>query len=560
MWRGSRTAFFAGALLLSPAVLANDTPNPLPLPGTMFLPETLAPVLRDALEHGSTSSGATRLMDLDALRRFYVSRDFQPAWIGVSHEQETRLVLDALVHADAEGLNPADYHLNDLRRLAAARTSSASADYELVLTDNFFHYARNVRSGRMPPNAIDGDIGLPANGFDPVAGLSQALSSKGLADFLAALPPPHVQYQALRQALAHYRAIEAQGGWPTIMDDGEIKLESADPRKARLRERLALEDPSLLPAHDDPKNVSLKEAVRRYQERNALEVDGRAGRQTIQALNVTVTARIAQIIANMERWRWMPRTLGTRYIAVNAADATLQVVADGKTVLSSRAIVGKPKSPSAIFAATVTGVTVNPYWNVPNPIARNEMLPKLRRNPNYLASQHIEILNGPDGDPYGTGINWRAVSRENFHYTLRQLPGADNALGFVKLEMPNLFNAYLHDTPSRNLFARSERHLSHGCLRVEQIQPLASFALTGDVAAGLEKLQAAIALGTTQQFSLDNKLPIFVLYWTAIANQDGTADFRADVYGRDARLLAALAGHPASGLSMNTTECSVPAG
>ena len=502
-----------------------------------------APLLRDALEHGRAPSGVA-LRQIDDLRRFYAARDFQPAWIGAG----SALVLATLSRTDEEGLDSADYRTRQL---------DGSVEEELRLSDTLFHYARDVYLGRVPSSTMADYARAP---FDFASALSRALASGTLADFLAYLPPANHEYRELKVSLAFYRALAAKHGWQVIPAEGSIKLDAHDPRIDALRRRLRIEDPLLSDARNDPGNKELEAAVRRYQERNALEVDGRAGRQTIEALNVPPAARVDQIIANMERWRWLPRTLGSRYIMVNSADATLMAVSDGNVVLNSHAIVGKRTTPTPMFSANAVAVTVNPFWNIPDPIARNEMLPKLRHNANYLASQHIEIVDGAAGDPYGTGIDWRSTSRTNFHYTLRQLPGADNALGYVKLEMPNRFNSYLHDTPSRSLFAKSDRHFSHGCMRVEQIRPLASFALTGDTAAGLEKLQNAIDSGETKQLPLDRPLPVYIVYWTAIASQDGTAGFRSDIYGRDARLLAALAGQSSRGLTMNTTECSAAAG
>jgi L,D-transpeptidase YcbB len=194
-------------------------------------------------------------------------------------------------------------------------------------------------------------------------------------------------------------------------------------------------------------------------------------------------------------------------------------------VLASRIVAGKASSPTPIFVTQVSAVTANPSWNIPPSIARNELWPKERAEPGYLASQHIMV----EGD------------------LLRQLPGDDNALGRIKLEMPNRFNSYLHDTPAKNLFAHDDRHFSHGCMRVQEIAALASYALTRDTEAAVDRLNEAVALGTTETMRLDTPLTVYVLYWTAIAHDDGTVDFRGDIYGRDDRLLAAVTGHGPEG-------------
>jgi murein L,D-transpeptidase YcbB/YkuD len=355
------------------------------------------------------------------------------------------------------------------------------------------------------------------------------LKDNRLAGFLAQLAPPHQAYRGLKKALAAYRELAARGEWPDIGNDLE-DWETNASQATLLRNRLALEDPVLTAESD------LRPAILRFQQHHGLAADGRVGPRTMQALSVPPSERAAQIAVNMERWRWVPSAFGPRYILVNAADATLVLIDIGKVVLTSRVIVGKPATPTAMFGASVTDVTVNPFWNIPASIVRNEILPKARRNPGYLADNHI-VSDGEGG--------------------YRQMPGADNALGRIKFEMPNRFSAYLHDTSAPALFARDERHLSHGCIRVQQIRALGSFALTGDPVAGLEKIDAAIESGETQRLALDAPLPVYVLYWTAIANGDGTVDFRPDVYGRDQELLAALAGrHLLGRVTMNyDTEC-----
>jgi L,D-transpeptidase YcbB len=237
----------------------------------------------------------------------------------------------------------------------------------------------------------------------------------------------------------------------------------------------------------------------------------------------------------------MPRSFERRYIEVNAAGMSLRYVEDGKEILSSRVIVGRPVSPTPIFRSAVNAVTANPPWNVPARIASREILPKLKQNPNYLASEDMILLNGPPGDPNGMSVNWRRYTAANFPYRIRQLPGEKNALGVLKLEMPNRFSVFLHDTPGKAAFERDTRALSHGCIRVQQIGALAELALGTDRQEAAQWIADAIASGKTQSLVLNEPLPVYVLYWTVIAEADGTVGFRHDLYGRDRRLIAALA-------------------
>jgi L,D-transpeptidase YcbB len=465
--------------------------------------------------------------DAGNVRTFYAQRAFAPAWSGSRAARRARVTaLNALARAAEHGLEPADYAV-----AAEGRGEAAETQYEMALTAAVLRFARDLRIGRLAPNTIDRDVGLPPQSFDAAAALNEALREHDVMGFFRDLAPPHPEYRRLMLALARYRVVTRQGGWkPTPVDARDY--DRSERVAAALWNRLAVEDATLSKMERTPEAID--PAIRRFQERNGLGADGRIGPKTLAALNTSPAARVQQIIANMERWRWMPRNFGSAHIEVNAADATLKVIDEGRAVLTSRIIAGKPSTRTPIFAATVIAVTVNPSWHVPPSIARNELWPKERAHPGYLALQNIVVEAG----------------------ALRQLPGEGNALGRVKLEMPNRFNSYLHDTPARTLFIRDDRHFSHGCMRVQEILPLASYALTRDAASALERLNAAVAAGTTLRIPLDRPLSVFVLYWTAIAHDDGTVDFRHDVYGRDGRLLAALSGQRSIGrMAQAQTEC-----
>jgi len=524
------------ALLSGMAKKPPEAPPPVPAKPAITT-EAIAALIKQDLEKPPVNG-----FDLGALARFYGARNDAPAW---TDKAKADAALAALAQSGDDGLDPETYHAD---ALAAAHrdTPQAIAQYDLVLTDGFLKYARDMRLGAISPYSVEGDIALPERSFDPVAALAAALASNALPQFISSLAPPHAEYAGLKKAYIHYRAIAARGGWQEIPASAKFTQGEDLPL---LRARLGFEESV---------GNDLAAALKEYQTRNGLDASGMLDSATLASLNVPASARAGQIMLNMERWRWMP-PFAARYIEVNTADATLKVFDNGKLALISRIIAGKRASPTPIFFAQVEQVTVNPPWNVPNNIARHEMLPKLRRNPDYLSSQHIVILNGPANDPYGTTINWGSISAAKFPYDFRQLPGDDNALGYLKLEMPNRFDSYLHDTPTRNLFARADRHLSHGCMRVQEILPLASYALTGDVNAGLTQIKSLIDAHETKHIALDKKLPVYVLYWTAIADADGNAGFRPDVYGRDAELLAALsAPHVPGKVSMTAleTECS----
>jgi murein L,D-transpeptidase YcbB/YkuD len=258
-------------------------------------------------------------------------------------------------------------------------------------------------------------------------------------------------------------------------------------------------------------------------------------------LNVPAAQRIAQITANMERWRWMPRQLERRYVAVNVPDQSLAFIRDGRAVLTSRVIVGRRQTPTPILRTSIETIVANPPWNIPGDIAARTLLPELRKNPNYLRTRNMVVVNAPDNDPQGRQIDWRSVRAEAFPYQIQQSPGPNSALGVLMLDSPNDFDVYLHDTPGKNAFRQTAREISNGCVRVEQILALASLALTDNENEGSEILDTAIASRETERLSLAEPLPVYMLYWTAVVDADGTVGFRPDRYGRDRPLIAALA-------------------
>jgi len=425
------------------------------------------------------------LRDSSEVRRFYESRNFAPAWASAG---EVRTAIAILQGSDADGLNPEAYHVDAVADHGELSSRENSAEFDIQLTDAMLAYIHDMRGGRVSPNEVGFDVGLPPMAFDASAVLSHTLANHALSTLPSAVAPPHAEYARLKNALAQYRDTAISGTrQPVAMQGGP------------------------------PGSI----ALRRTRTKDAV---------------VSPSARADQIVANMERWRWLPRPFEDTYVEVNTADATLKVVHNGQIVLASRLVTGKRSTPTPIFKALIKGVTINPSWNIPDSIARNEIWPKERRHPGYLASHHMVA------DRTGGG--------------LRQLPGPGNSLGQIKLEMPNRFDAYLHDTPAKALFAKEDRHFSHGCMRVEQIQPLASFVLSGDTAAALDEIRAAMTTNATQRFSVDRPIPVYVLYWTVIADNNGSLQFLPDVYGRDTKVLAALRGQRPFGRVALITECT----
>ena len=287
----------------------------------------------------------------------------------------------------------------------------------------------------------------------------------------------------------------------------------------------------------------MEDGVRRFQARHGLKVDGIVGSKTRFALNVPVEDRIRQIRLNMERWRWLPQELGNCHLTVNTADFKLSVVENEQTIKSIRAIVGKIKRPTPVFSQKITYLELNPYWNIPHSIALNDILPRIKKDPIYLADNKIRVFQNWKEDARKLNpesINWDAITKKNFVYKLRQDPANSNALGRIKFVFPNEFSIYLHDTPAHNLFKMKRRTFSSGCIRIEKPVELAAYLLQNNSKWNLEKLVAAVNCKKNKIILLSDPIKIYILYWTAWVDKNGIINFRDDIYGRDRRLDIAL--------------------
>lgn len=475
------------------------------------------------------------------VRRFYEQRAFRPIW--VNHDGvvvEAAELLQTLKRAEAEGLAVEDYPVATIERrlLGVIDGPLPLANLDLLLTDAFLYYSRNVRSGRFGPWRAGDDWLLPYTPFDGSALLTQALTDCTMSQALAALPPPHTGYRRLRTALQQYRALAAQGGWPVLAAGETLRLDSDGPRVEALRERLRLSGdlPPGTVARPALFDVALQEAVLHFQRRHGLNADGSVGRKTLETLNQPIAARIRQIEANMGRWRWLPRVMAPRRIEVNMAGYGLQVIEDDLPVMQMRVIVGRDYRQTPVFASEVSLLVLNPDWVVPPTILREDILPALRRNPAALKRLHLQLFgNGRELD--ARTIDWSTIDGDRFPYTLRQEPGPQNPLGRIKFLLDNSDGIYLHDTPDRHLFDRPARALSSGCIRLEYPLELAFYLLADPERWSRASLEEAIDDGKSLGVTLPQAVPILFTYWTVWVDEAGVLQWRDDIYGRDRKFL-----------------------
>ena len=526
--------------------------------------------LRSRVEAGAAgapmSAAGVAIHTTHTLPRVYAERGFQPIWMGGGElNSRGRALVDELRGAEDDGLNPSHYHLAVLDSLVPilgagdpADAVRHRADVELLLTDAFLLYGSHIVHGRLDPVTMEPYWTATRNGLDMAEVLIEALDGEGVPAALEALRPSGERYPVLRRTLAHYRDVVEQGGWEPVPLGETLDPGVRDARVAALRARLEASGHLGRPGsgaggaearelYDD----ELAEAVRTFQRQHGLEPDARVGRATLAALNVPAAARHQQLLVNLERWRWLPRDLGERYVLVNIPGFMVSVIDDGEETFRLRAIVGRNYRQTPVFSGRMTYLALAPYWNVPPGIAANDQLPQIRANPAHVAQQGMTLFENASNravDPHS--VDWTGMTGSEFNrrFRLRQEPGATNALGNVKFMFPNRHNVYLHDTPGQQLFDRAARDFSSGCIRVERALELAAHLLRDDPSWTRERIQRVVQGGREQAVTLPQPYMVHIQYWTAWVEPDGEVHFREDLYQRDGRVREALERPPPRGL------------
>ncbi len=452
----------------------------------------------------------------EAIASFYVARHGEPLFAGLSGLNATaRSVADQIASADFDGMDPAAYPVP----ASFAATPDAAAQAELAVAASAYAYARDARGGRIEParlsKLITPELTLPA----PATVLASIGAAADPAQILAGYQPQHEGYKALRAKLVELRETTGALNRKAPLSAGPaLRIGVSDARVPLLRAKFDL------PAReDDVYDDELADAVKSLQRANRRRATGVFDPSTAAILEgprPTPSVSPADIIANMERWRWLPQDLGKRYITVNLPEYTLRVFDGDAIVHQTRVIVGKPDTPTPLFSNAMQHVIVNPYWNIPPSIMKNEILPKLAEDPDYAAKRGYEVIS------------------RNGRIAVRQPPGERNALGFIKFMFPNQHSVYLHDTPTRNLFSADRRAFSHGCVRVDQPFRLAEVVL-GDAGYDEERIRKLIGKGE-RMIRLAEPLPIHLTYFTLFVDEHGRLQRRDDIYGHDGKVRTAL--------------------
>ena len=530
-------------------------------------PDPVVEALRERVD--ALAAGAAVTFDDELLRaanslpQLYQANGYRPLWDGARLQS----LLDVLRDVEDDGLRSSDYHEPALRRLLAAADRGPAlerAKLDLLATDAYALLVYHLYFGKVDPVAIESTWNFARREIDTLDALTfvlNAIRSNRVRSSLDAVRPANWLYAAGRAALAAHRGIAALGGWPTVPAGPTLRPGDSDPRVPALRARLmvtgelatataptfaaasALTAPAAAVAAAataaESFDPAVEAALRRFQRRHRLGVDGNLGAATLRELNVPVEQRIDQIRLNLERGRWVLHEIKDGdLVVVDIAGFEVRYLQNQKTVWQTRAQVGRPFRETPIFRSTIDHVVLNPTWTVPPTILAKDILPELRKDRGYLARKGLVLLdrNGHLLDPRSIDL----PRSGGFPYTVRQEAGPGNALGVVKIMFPNPYHVYLHDTPSKSLFDQDTRAFSSGCIRTERPLELVYRLFATDPNWTPAALQSALATGQTRTVRLPKPVPVLMIYWTVDRDDDGSVVFKPDPYGRDPKLLAAL--------------------
>ena len=545
LFRGFVAVFAgAGALALVSGADAAPAKAPAAAPAiTVTYPvydriiDPLTAAIRANLQGAGTEGDFRTKRDAAGIAEYYAQQGYAPTWVidGRLTEQAKKIIT-RLHEADADGLVGTDYRtpVIGMGEVVPASTEIA-ARAEVLLSTAIVTYARDAHAGRLDPASVSQNFDYKPHLPDPIAVLTGIAAAPDPAAALAAYNPTRPEFVALRDKLAEIRSSEKVR--PPMVPPGRmLKLGMHDERVAVLRQRLEIsstpaEDPTLF-------DETVDAAVRVFQQEAGLQVDGIVGKGTIGRLNAASDDHVATILANMERWRWMPEDLGDFYVRVNVPNYDLDIYQDGDVVFNTRIVVGETDKQTPIFSDEIETAVVNPTWNIPASIAVNEMLPKLRAGSGALNG--YQVFANFDGrfrpiDP--TMVDWSTVDMRRIQ--IKQPPGERNALGSIKFLFPNPYAVYLHDTPSKSFFQRDYRALSHGCMRVMNPWDFAAALLQHDPKVSVDRLRKLVG-GRESAVALTTHIPVHITYFTAWVDDTGALQVRNDIYGHDRRTIKEL--------------------
>jgi murein L,D-transpeptidase YcbB/YkuD len=519
-----------------------------------------AEALRIAIVTRVAEKGAKAGGDYKALADYYSAPDAHVLWVDDNGlNLRAKLVMEEIGKADDYGMRASDYALPRIEGFNSKSPSAVGtlADAEIKLDLAMLRYTRDARGGRFDWTRIDPNLDPTLALPDPLQVMESMAIRAEPAAYLRSFQPDQPQFEALRKALIAARGGHVDDGVVRIPDGPVLKLGVEHEQVALLRKRL--EVLATGEAKETVFDAEVEQAVRRFQEERGYRPDGLVGPGTRRVLNggqqrSSNPSRTRLILLNMERWRWLPNDLGPFYVTVNIPEFTLRVMAEGKSAFTTRVVVGKPDKQTPVFSNEMQEVVFNPYWNVPNSIKMEELLPSIRGGGDFFfgggggwdtsvfARNGLRVAIGTkEVDP--SMLDWNRIDIRSLN--IYQPPGPDNVLGTIKFVFPNKHDVYMHDTTQKNLFAKTVRAESHGCMRVQNPDQLATTLLEKDQGWTAQRVASTIQSGVEDQhIGLKQKIPVYITYFTLKVNDDGSVTTFNDVYGHDARMASALFGEP----------------
>lgn len=486
-----------------------------------------------------SQSVAAAASDDAAIADFYRDSDYAPIWTGQGQELRRSALLAALAGAGAHALPLNRYDPAALIAASrAARTEGDRGRLDVMMTKALLDYAHDVQTGALEPGKVLGLIKREVPLRDRRANLEAFVAGEPVA-FLKSLPPRTQAYAQLMRAKFELEQRLNAGGWGEKVAAQSLKPGATGPAVLQLRDRLVAMNymPRSVTATYD---AAMQKAVQAFQIDMGLEADGVAGAGTIEQINIGPQERLEAVVVAMERERWMNIDRGSRHIWVNLTDFTAKIVDHGRVTFSTRSVIGKSTADQQTpeFSDLMEYMVINPTWNVPRSITTKEYLPMMKRNAN--AAGHLKIYDSRGRVVPRSAINFAAYTERNFPYTMKQPPSDGNALGLVKFMFPNPYNIYLHDTPSKSLFAREVRAFSHGCIRLSDPFDFAYALLAAQTDDPVGLFQSHLKTRQESSVKLEVPLPVHLVYFTAYPSAKGRIEYRRDVYGRDATIFRAL--------------------
>jgi len=482
------------------------------------------------------------------LNTFYKSRKYNLAWFKRNLEPRKALFtyLKLLKNANYEGLDPNFYYFQEiednilqLENLSGNDLVLRVIQIDLLVSNSNLQYFADLLFGRYDLGPNFNELSYSEPYINLVSLINKSIVNNNFNNALKIILPESQVYYSLRDALKYYEDINYNGGWQPVPPGPTLKKGSSSQRVVFLKHRLyATGDLKLYPNQNPEQYLNnnyydnqLFSAVSLFQKRHGLKQDGAVGDNTLYSLNIPISYKLTSLKINLDLWRRLPKNLGDKYILVNVPAFKLYGVQNNQKILDMRVIVGKLDWNTPIFSEYMEYVVVNPFWNIPSSIFADEVLPEVKKDPEYLKRKNIELVSLSNASVESSEyVNWYEVDPETFNYRLRQQPGANNPLGQLKFMLPNKHSVYLHDTPMKSLFNKSNRKFSHGCIRVESPLDLADFVFNDDYEWNAQKIQNAINSGASNNVYLKKPIPVHILYFTAWVESDNSVHFRNDVY------------------------------